>query len=99
ILAWCRQWGLQGADADDVAQTVFLKLAAKMQTFEYDPTRSFRGWLRTLAHHAWSDLVDSQRRTARGDPEAFDQLQTVAARDDLTARLNEHFDPHILYEP
>src|SRR5262249_12710016 len=36
--------------------------------------------------------------TARGDPEAFDQLQTVAARDDLTARLNEEFDREILDE-
>ena len=29
-----------------------------MATFAYDPSRSFRGWLKTLTHHAWRDLVD-----------------------------------------
>ena len=98
ILGWCRQWGLQPADAEDVAQTVMLKLAAKMQGFEYDPGRSFRGWLRTLAHHAWSDFVEGQRRVGRGETGVLDQLQTVAARDDLTARLNDEFDREILDE-
>src|SRR5690349_5153446 len=31
ILAWCRKWGLQTSDADDVAQDVLLKLLAVMQ--------------------------------------------------------------------
>src|SRR6516225_4159512 len=55
IYAWCRTWNLQGADAEDLTQDVLLKLAGKMQTFVYDPTKSFRAWLKTLARHAWSD--------------------------------------------
>src|SRR5262245_38983509 len=62
IYAWCRRWKLQDADARDVAQAVLTKLAVKMRTFTYDPSLSFRGWLRTLTQHAWSDFVASRRR-------------------------------------
>ena len=47
ILAWCQQWGLQSADADDVSQNVLLKLAHHLRSFVYDPRRRFRGFLRT----------------------------------------------------
>ena len=54
IYGWCRLWNLQEADAEDLTQDVLLKLAEKMQTFVYDPAKSFRAWLKTLARHAWS---------------------------------------------
>ena len=44
VFAWCRRWGLQEADAQDVTQDVLLKLARKMKDFTYDPSRSFRAW-------------------------------------------------------
>ena len=53
ILRWCRGWGLQESDAQDVTQDVLLKLNGLMARFVYDPSGSFRGWLKTLAHHAW----------------------------------------------
>src|SRR5262245_27156971 len=40
IYAWCRRWNLQEADAEDVTQIVLLKLAEKMQRFEYDREKS-----------------------------------------------------------
>ena len=52
ILQWCRRWRLQEADAQDVTQDVLLKLHSLMATFSYDASRSFHGWLKTLAHHA-----------------------------------------------
>ena len=36
---WCRHWGLQPADADDVTQVVLLKLAGRLRGFTYDPAR------------------------------------------------------------
>ena len=54
VYGWCRHWRLQEADAQDVTQDLLLKLAGKMQDFAYDPARSFRAWLKTLARHAWS---------------------------------------------
>ncbi len=99
ILGWCRQWKLQEADAEDVAQMVLLNLAGRMRTFTYDPSRTFRGWLRTLTQHAWSDFVDARRRAGYGqgggEPE---ELQSLEARDDLVAQLEEQFDREILDE-
>jgi RNA polymerase sigma-70 factor (ECF subfamily) len=42
IYGWCRHWGLQEPDAEDVTQDVLLKLAEKMRTFAYDASDSFR---------------------------------------------------------
>ncbi len=53
ILHWCRGWGLQESDARDVTQEVLLKLNRLIATFVYDPSGSFRGWLKTLASPAW----------------------------------------------
>ena len=66
IYAWCRAWGLQEADAQDVTQEVFLNLSVRMHDFRYDPRGSFRAWLKTLTHHAWQDYLEKQRRPGRG---------------------------------
>src|SRR5437763_15688962 len=100
IYAWCRKWGLQEADAQDVTQNVLLKLARKMGEFTYDPSRSFRAWLKTLTHHAWSDFLESRARPAlgSGDSQQADLLQSVEARDDLVQRLEAEFDRELLRE-
>jgi RNA polymerase sigma-70 factor (ECF subfamily) len=100
IYAWCRQQNLQDADAQDVTQTVLVKLAQHMRTFAYDPGGSFRGWLRTLTRNAWNDFIASRGRAGRGsgDPRAEASLQTVQASDDLVATLEEQFDQEILEE-
>jgi RNA polymerase sigma factor (sigma-70 family) len=100
IYAWCRKWSLQEADAQDVTQNVLLKLADKMRTFEYDPSRSFRAWLKTLTHHAWSDFVESRRRPGlgSGDSGMVDLLHSVEARDDLLQQLEAEFDRELLEE-
>lgn len=99
ILGWCRQRKLQESDAEDVAQMVLLNLAGRMRTFAYDPSKTFRGWLRVLTQHAWSDFVDARRRAGLGkggpDPE---ELQSLEARDCLVAVLEEQFDHEILDE-
>lgn len=100
IYEWCRRWSLQEADARDVTQNVLLKLAEKMRTFEYDPGRSFRGWLKTLTHHAWSDFQEARRRPGlgSGDSQVGQLLDNLAAREDLFQRLEEEFDRELLEE-
>lgn len=100
IYDWCRRWNLQEADAQDVTQNVLLKLAEKMRTFVYDPSRSFRAWLKTLTHHAWSDFQESRRRAGlgSGDHEVGLLLDSLPAREDLLARLEEEFDRELLEE-
>ena len=99
IYGWCRQWDLQEADAQDVTQDLLLKLAGKMRDFVYDPTRSFRGWLKTLARHAWSDFWDSRKRVhAAGGSEVLDLLQGVEAPEDFVKHLEDEFDRELLEE-
>src|SRR5215510_6259171 len=91
IYGWCRQWGLQEADAEDVTQDVLLRLAAKLRDFAYDPSRSFRAWLKTLTHYAWSDFLAARRRVTlgSGDGGVVPVLERLEVRHDLTRRLEE----------
>jgi RNA polymerase sigma factor (sigma-70 family) len=94
----CLRWRLQEADAEDVTQAVLLKLAVRMKSFAYDPTHSFRAWLKTVAHHAWCDFVAARHRVARArDGEAGREgLESAEARDDLARRLDEQYDRELL---
>ena len=97
IYRWCRQWKLQDADAEDLTQDVLVKLTRAMQAFRYDPARSFRGWLKTVAHHAWQDLARRRRPLAAGgDPAEDDPLQSLAARDDLAAGVEAAYEQELL---
>ena len=98
IYGWCRRGGLQEADAEDVTQMVLTQLARQMRGFDYDPSRSFRGWLRTLTRHAWSDFVSDRQRgvSGSGDSVTLTALHSVEARDDLEKRLEDLFDLELL---
>ena len=94
------RWNLQEADAQDVTQSVLLKLPRTLPDFSYDPSKSFRGWLRTLTYHAWSDFISNQRRGVRGtgDSAVADMLESIPARDDLILRLQKGFDQELMEE-
>lgn len=98
VFLWCRHWHLQEADAEDVTQNVLLILAEKMRDFRYDPSGSFRAWLKTVAHNAWTKYVSQQRRSGQGSGSTDAQLslQSISARDDLATRLEEEFDREVL---
>jgi RNA polymerase sigma factor (sigma-70 family) len=98
IYRWCRQWKLQDADAEDVTQDILVKLTQKLHAFAYDPSRSFRGWLKTIAHHAWRDFEDGRRRArpAAGDGQVQELMVSLEARVDLARKLDEAFDLELL---
>ncbi len=98
ILRWCRRWKLQDADAQDVTQTVLARLAERLRTFEYDPDKSFRAYVRTVAHYAWCDFLEARKRpdAGVGGSEVLRRLDQVAAREDLVARLSDEFDQELL---
>src|SRR5262249_43543742 len=60
---WCRGYGLDRDSVDEVCQRVWIELADRMKTFEYDPNRTFRGWLRRLCESRVLDFL-RQRRAA-----------------------------------
>lgn len=69
ILAWCQRWGLQSTDAEDVAAGVLAVLGRRMDSFDYDPSFRFRGWLKTVvANEIRAFLAKRARRSAdRGE--------------------------------
>jgi RNA polymerase sigma-70 factor (ECF subfamily) len=98
IYGWCLRWRLQHADAQDVTQIVLLKLAQRMKDFTYDPSRSFRAWLKTVAHHAWQDFAASRKTAPLASEEDSNEerLGSIAARDDLSRKLEEVYDLELL---
>jgi RNA polymerase sigma-70 factor (ECF subfamily) len=101
VAGWCRCWGLQSADAEDVTQEVLLRLARRLRNFSYDPAKGrFRGWLQTVAHNAWRDLRDSRRRAGWGsaDPRVQRLLDEQEDPSGLAATLEEQFEAELYGE-
>lgn len=94
ICAWCREWGLQGADAEDVAQDVLARLTEKLSQFQYDPSRCFRAWLKTVTQHAWSDMIAHRLRGS--DSRMIRRLESLEAQADLKRRFEETFDRELM---
>ena len=94
IYGWCREWGLQGADAEDVTQEVLAKLTEKLGQFRYDPSRCFRAWLKTITQHAWSDAIAGRYRGS--DSRIIQRLESLEARADLRRRFEETFDRELM---
>jgi RNA polymerase sigma-70 factor, ECF subfamily len=62
---WCRRWGVNRADADDVLQDVFQAISKNLKDFRRERTGdSFRGWLRGIAQNKARSL--RRRRDQRG---------------------------------
>lgn len=99
LIAWCLAKGLQQVDAEDVAQNVLLKVATRMETFEYDPKSNFSGWLRTVWHNAWYDFVKDRKPGGRGsgDSAVYEQLLNYQGGD-LTEELASEFQRELLEE-
>lgn len=62
IMAWIRSGGVNASDEADVVQEVFVTLARKLPTFEYDPERSFGAWLRTVTVNKCRTFLARDRR-------------------------------------
>jgi RNA polymerase sigma factor (sigma-70 family) len=99
ILAWCRERGLRQADAEDVTQTVLTQLLTAMRQFRYDPSRSFRAWLRTVTGNACGHFMIRERRSAgQKDEQALRQIEEAPARQELARRIEETFDAELLQQ-
>jgi RNA polymerase sigma-70 factor (ECF subfamily) len=69
--------GLSADDAADLVQEVLVLLVQKLPEFNYDPQRSFRGWLRTVMQNKWRDS-----RRLRRIPTAEENVDGFAEADD-----------------
>jgi RNA polymerase sigma-70 factor (ECF subfamily) len=81
VLAWGARAGLNDADAEDVAQEVFVAAAAHLDSFRRDrPGDTFRGWLRAVTRNHILQLFrrNQGRAHAAGGSDAWRHLQEVA---------------------
>jgi RNA polymerase sigma-70 factor (ECF subfamily) len=80
LVAWTRRLGLPEHDAADLIQDIFAVLVEKLPTFQYDASKSFRAWLKTILLNRWrGNLRKHAGIKAHGDA----GLENVAATDEL----------------
>jgi RNA polymerase sigma factor (sigma-70 family) len=96
LVAWARRWGAQGASADDVAQLVLVTLVRQLKTFHYDPSRSFRAWLKTITSRMWAQVQRDQIRALGAGAAGLSHLSSIEAREDMMARLQRQTDREAL---
>ncbi len=98
VVNWCRRYGIQQADALDVAQEVLLRFSKQAARFRYDRSKKFRGYLRAITHAAWCEWVEQRQGIAEasGDPATMALLEQVPARDDLVAQIEAEYDRELL---
>ena len=76
-----------------MAQNVLVKLFAALRKFQYDPSRSFRAWLKTVTQHAWCDFVGARRRDPGQIARPIDTIADSAeAQSDLERQIEDGFD-------
>ncbi len=80
---WARRLGLQEADAADLVQDVFVRLAQKLPEFAHDRKNRFRSWLHTVLLNQWR--TNCRRREVRAAGGSEDGLADVAVADETAA--------------
>ena len=70
VSGWCRAYGLDAASTDELRQRVWVELARRMPSYQYDPARSFRGWLRCLYRERSRGYVPVLPAPAPGESKA-----------------------------
>src|SRR5207237_1024986 len=81
VAYWCKQWGVRGADTEDIIQEVFQAVAAGLDNFRHERAGdTFRGWLRGITRHKVLDHLRRQRHqpAAQGGTDAQRHLQQIA---------------------
>jgi RNA polymerase sigma factor (sigma-70 family) len=61
LRSWSRGYGLDGATLEDLCQQIWIGLADRMRSYQYDPGRTFRGWLRRFCHSRAVDLLRKRK--------------------------------------
>jgi RNA polymerase sigma factor (sigma-70 family) len=91
IHAYGLHYGLQDADAADLAQEVLRRVARSAADFEYDPARgSFRGWLFTVTRNELLKLAARNAKKAKGSGDT--QVHEVLAQQPDKAQDEEEWD-------
>jgi RNA polymerase sigma factor (sigma-70 family) len=98
IWRWCRGFGVNETDANDVTQEVLLRLFQKLNQF--DPRKgAFRKWLQRVSRNLWLDFCEQRKHDlarGSGDSEVHRLLENTQAPETLAEALQEGFDLDLL---
>jgi RNA polymerase sigma-70 factor (ECF subfamily) len=73
------------------------KVFVQLPKFVYDPSRSFRGWLKAVVQNAASDALAAVPKDAgTGGTDVHQAIDTGQARGDLVQRIEEEYDLELL---
>ena len=79
IFHWGKNQGLNATDATDLVQEVMAILVTKLPDFRYDPSKRFRGWLRTVTVNAARNI--HQRESKRPATNVAETIERVSKTD------------------
>lgn len=88
VYCWCRRWGMQAADAENIGQETFLKVARNIRSFDaHREGATFRGWLYRIARNTLIDYVRAQKPEVNGaggssGPTRLMQVEFEGSHDD-----------------
>ena len=79
IIGWAVHFGCSPAKADDVFQETMVCLLRKISSFEYDPSKRFHSYLKTIVKGRCYDLFRKESRyiAASGDNSENEQLNST----------------------
>jgi len=94
LFFWALKQGANEADAADLVQEVFVVLIQTLPTFEYNPSQSFRSYLRTILVNKWRDRL----RQAAAQPQLVpgQVLEQTVAVDPGDVLGEEEYRQHLL---
>jgi RNA polymerase sigma-70 factor (ECF subfamily) len=93
LFFWARKLGMREADAADLVQDVFTILVQKLPTFQYDPQKGFRNWLRTVLLNKWRNSLRGRANAPNAGP---DGLSGVADPQDPEELVEAEYRQHLL---
>lgn len=102
VYGCARRTGLSHADAEEVAQDVFKRVAETVHEFEADPARgSFRGWLLNLTRWRVTDKIRARRPHERAASRAPEDDRTATVErlpddDDVNAAWDAEWQRQVL---
>ena len=76
----CTRLGLDDATTDEVCQLTWIEVMRRMRSFVYDPSHSFRGWLKVVCR---SKAIDVLRQRKNDPVYSFDERDGRLQNDEL----------------
>jgi RNA polymerase sigma-70 factor (ECF subfamily) len=94
VYSHCRR--LQGADADDICQEVFVRVSQSIGEFDYQPEKGrFRNWLGTIVRNEINRFFRKRNRPGVANGTGMDDLLNQVESPPETV-WNDDFQRHIL---